>query len=153
MTAIFEYTTGSMLDSPTPKEPVQQKDYEIPTSTFGKRILKNIYSSTANVKSSSDVDKMGHLSLFIQNFSPVLQPLDVLDLYGTEVIGPSGLISSGYPSDHLAIAATFQMDWDLSAGGGFAVDSAGEVYTLSSSKQQWILTRDIASPPPSTSTT
>ena len=45
---------------------------------------------------------------------PGLQPLAVLDLYGPETVGvEAGLLPSAhYPSDHLSIAADFQLRWE-----------------------------------------
>lgn len=43
---------------------------------------------------------------------PGLQPVSVLDLYTAEQVGEALMPSADYPSDHLAIAADFQLLWD-----------------------------------------
>ena len=43
---------------------------------------------------------------------PGLQPLGLLDIYTDEEIGPELIPSVNYPSDHLAIAADFQVIWE-----------------------------------------
>jgi hypothetical protein len=93
----------------------------------------------------SQVDSSGRKILYVRNASPLLQPLDVLDLYSEAEVGSRGLISAGYPSDHLAISATFQLEWEVAAGAS-AVDSTGDAYTLQQGGWQWIPWMMSASP-------
>lgn len=115
----------------------QKNVTDLPASDFGNRIFGMFRYPTTKAMTDGD----GRLLLYVRNIFPLLQPLELLDLYDSEKIGESGLVSSGYPSDHLAIVSTFQMEWDLSASSDLsAVDSAGKTYTLANNRQAWVQT-------------
>ncbi len=97
---------------------------------------RNIYAiddvdgNDADAGSSRDRDV-----LYMTNAKPLLQPEGVLDIYSDEEVGSNGIPSAMYPSDHLAISANFQLNWETSDTPR-AIDSEGNVFILE--KESWV---------------
>jgi hypothetical protein len=100
------------IDQIIPKTPPAE-DIAMPLSDLGFSIRSIILR---NAGSRKKVKPNKSIELYIKNVRPVLQPEGVLELYDEQTIGKDGIPSDIYPSDHLAIAASFRLSWETIDG-------------------------------------
>lgn len=87
----------------------------MPLSELG-RTIRNSILKNRNAATRASWSADGQKVLYLKNLLPVLHPEGVLDVFDEVVIGGEGMPSSVYPSDHLAISASFRLTWELLDG-------------------------------------